>query len=65
MNDMNQLGIECFKKEISIGDEITVSTRDFTYYGIVTEIKDDYFVIDEDGYKSYIYYAHVWAYYKE
>ncbi|QCJ45576.1 hypothetical protein FAY30_26975 (plasmid) [Bacillus sp. S3] len=59
---MNKLGVENFKKTVSIGDELSVNTREYSYYGNVTSIDADSFEIDEGGLKFNIYYAHVWAY---
>lgn len=61
---MNKLGIQKFLNEISVGDELSVNTREFSYYGKITKIESDCFVINEDGLESFITYAHVWAYAK-
>lgn len=61
---MNQLGIQKFLDEISVGDELSVDTREHSYYGKVTKIEEDCFIINEDGLESYVTYAHVWAYAK-
>lgn len=61
---MNNLGIAKFLNEINVGDELSVNTREYSYYGKVTKIEADCFIIDENGLKSYISYAHVWAYAK-
>lgn len=61
---MNKLGVDNFKKTVSVGDELSVNTREFSYYGNVTAINDDSFQINEGGLKFDIYYSHVWAYSK-
>jgi len=61
---MNKLGIEKFLKEVRVGDELSVNTREHSYFGKVTQIEAECFIIDEGGLKSYVYYAHIWAYAK-
>ncbi|MFT9494377.1 MULTISPECIES: hypothetical protein [Bacillota] len=61
---MNKLGVEVFKKEVNVGDELSVSTREYSYHGTVLEINDDSFVIDEGIMSFDVYYAHVWVYCK-
>ncbi|MEI2357864.1 hypothetical protein [Mesobacillus zeae] len=62
---MNKEGIEIFKNQIRVGDELYVGTRDYPYAGTVVDIKDNYFIIDEEGLKSHIYYCLVWIYSKQ
>ncbi|MEH6989526.1 hypothetical protein [Cytobacillus firmus] len=59
---MNKLGIEQFKKEICVGDQLSVSTREHKYNGAVTAIFDNYLEVDEDGLTFQIKFAHIWAY---
>lgn len=62
---MNEYGIKSFKEQIQNGDTVSVNTRDYDYYGKVKSIKEDCFENDENGLVSNIYFAHIWAYYKD
>ncbi|RHW36039.1 hypothetical protein D1B31_18315 [Neobacillus notoginsengisoli] len=62
---MNELGIVAFKQEISVGDEISVNTREHEYCGKVTAIAKNTFDIDEGIMEFTISYAHVWGYSKQ
>lgn len=44
---MNQKGIEQFLSTVSVGDEISLSTREFSYEGKVVSLHDSYLVIEE------------------
>lgn len=61
---MNQLGVKKFKETVLVGDELSVNTREFSYFGRVTAINDNSFEIKEGNLKFDIYYSHVWAYAK-
>lgn len=62
---MNERGIAAFKQQISVGDELSVGTREFLYYGTVTSIEENSFEIDESGHRYDIFYSHVYAYSKQ